>query len=521
LELFASHVQRPSQFGGALSPYDGLSGSHAPPLVLWIAGLVISVPANAADSPQGLELFASVAHLASLAVFILVDLLTGWMIFQLTTEAYARPSAFVPRVLAESIARSTRRLPVLAAATFMLNPFSVVSCTILNLNVLGQLVLATMLLAAVRGRAVATMILLAVSVYSDMYPLLIVAPILLLLHRSRFGGRVSEYPQYRADQFIDHAACRFVGEDAEADTEDDRNARRQVQAAGFQSKRILKVVYQPIALPAETDDETQEVGKDLTPEAAKVHAALASMDTLIRGRELQSKWSVKFLALCVVCFVSTLGFLLYLSYALSGSSFSFLRSSYGYSLTLPSLSPTYSIFWYFFTSIFDRFHTFFLVIFHAHILVYLLPLMLRFWEEPLFLATLLLHLATVFKAYPTLPELMFTGTLLVLVNYPLLVPTLRRIYPMIFLNLVSLLTLTLMQYLWLQSGSGNANFFFFQNLLYLFTQLFSTMECIGAVRRLQATNMEGRIKETTRRRAQIIAETQGGASSSAESKKEQ
>ena len=228
------------------------------------------------------------------------------------------------------------------------------------------------------------------------------------------------------------------------------------------------------------------------------------VDEAIERSQAKSKWNVSLILLSTIFFVLTVALLLVLSWSVSGYSWTFLSASYGYSFHLSSLNPTYSLFWYFFTSIFDRFTSFFLVVFHAHILVYLAPMTGRFWREPMFLATMTLHLTTLFKPYPILSDLFFTGTLLLLVNVPLIRLTLRRIYPTVFLNAVSLLTLTLMQYLWLQSGSGNANFFFFQNLLYLFTQLFTGMEAIGAVRRLQATALEGQVRETNRRRAQVL-----------------
>jgi hypothetical protein len=493
------------------TPYSGLTSSRAPPILLWIAQAFLHLPSNAAETPSGADAFFEPTHLAVLVAFALMDVLTGYAIARLTAEAYSLyPSVYVPRQVAQQFATEHVRLPVIAAAVYLLNPFSIASCAILNLSSLNQLVLSWCLLAALRGRVLAAMVLLGVSTYLEMYPILVFVPVVLMLHRARYSRQAGKgaYEQYRYDQFIDHDACKFVGDSDNASTDtassssasihplsasssatDDLScARSQLSSSGFHPLRILKVIYRPIPLPVEEDEVylTKEV------------------DDAIDKSQSKSKWNVVLILTASVLFLTTLALLLAFSWSISSQSWSFLRDSYGYSFHLSSLNPTYSLFWYFFTSIFDRFTSFFLVIFHAHILVYLVPMWVRFDREPVFLATLTLHLTTVFKPYPLLSDLFFTGVLLLLVNVPLIRLTLRRLYPTVFLNAVSLLTLTLMQYLWLQSGSGNANFFFFQNLLYLFTQLFTCMETIGAVRRLQATMMEGRVGETNTRRKEAI-----------------
>jgi len=41
-----------------------------------------------------------------------------------------------------------------------------------------------------------------------------------------------------------------------------------------------------------------------------------------------------------------------------------------------------------------------------------------------------------------------------------------------------------MWFLWLQAGSGNANFFFFQTMIYNFSSTYTIIEAIGSVRKL-------------------------------------
>jgi hypothetical protein len=116
----------------------------------------------------------------------------------------------------------------------------------------------------------------------------------------------------------------------------------------------------------------------------------------------------------------------------------------------------------------------------------------------------------VFRSYPTLPGIVFGALCLVGTNLPILLLSIRRIYLLAFLNVVSVLTQALMRYLWLRSGGGNANFAYFQHVLFMFTHLVAVMETVGAVRRRHAATLEGQVQETiARRRAARLQTTKG------------
>ena len=507
------------------SPYASLSSSRSPPLMIWLWEQVLYVPWNSFEPSTGssAERFFQPQHLLLLAAFTLMDIFTSWFILRICAIAHEPyfSSSYLPRQLGDHL-RSTvlTRIPIIAATFFLVNPFTLANCVIFNLSVIGHMIGAGALLCALKGKLFATMILLGLSAYLDMYPLLIMLPMMLIVHRCWHGASVKEYPQYDLHRYIDYTATHFLDESAVPLSSTDRvNMDYQTSLFGSERLRLLKVTYQPIPLPEDMDELERNETKELGPSTTRT--LLTTLDENVRAKEKAPKWDITLFASGTLVFALTVGCLIYLSYLLSGESFDFISHSYGYSFTLPSLNPTYSIFWYFFTALFDRFQSFFLVIFHAHLLVYMLPLLIQFWEVPIFLVTIILHIVTLFKAYPTLPEYMFTGTLLVTVNAPIILPYVRRIYPILFLNFVSLLTLVLMQYLWLSTGSGNANFFFFQNLLYLFTALFTTMECIGAVRRLQAIVMEGRIREMNRQREEIIRRAEESGNEDGEQKKKQ
>jgi len=80
-----------------------------------------------------------------------------------------------------------------------------------------------------------------------------------------------------------------------------------------------------------------------------------------------------------------LGLLLKMSgLLLQDEAWDFLQNSSGEILMVRELTPNVGLWWYFFTELFDRFRLFFIVIFHAHIALYVGPLNIRFKNEPFF-----------------------------------------------------------------------------------------------------------------------------------------
>lgn len=77
------------------------------------------------------------------------------------------------------------------------------------------------------------------------------------------------------------------------------------------------------------------------------------------------------------------------------------------------LQPNIGLFWYFFTEMFEHFRTMFLITFQLNATVlYLVPLSLKLRKEPLLLATVLIALMAVFRAYPSLGDVGFYLALL-------------------------------------------------------------------------------------------------------------
>ena len=62
--------------------------------------------------------------------------------------------------------------------------------------------------------------------------------------------------------------------------------------------------------------------------------------------------------------------------------------------------------------IFDQFRAFFRAIFQLHVFIYGPAVAARFWNEPLFMAYVLVTIAGIFKAYPTAADAALSPALL-------------------------------------------------------------------------------------------------------------
>lgn len=163
------------------------------------------------------------------------------------------------------------------------------------------------------------------------------------------------------------------------------------------------------------------------------------------------------------------------------------------SLTLPSLTPSLSLWWYFFIEIFDHFRDFFLLVFNAHLAMWTLPVTLRFRHDPLFAVFLLIGVQAIFKPYPTAGDvatwwalsLVFTSDYspcesrvdtqiqgkslsktLTLSTLGLALADLRNPLPPVLIYLYSTLLVPLFSHLFLTLGSANANFLYAVGLVW-------------------------------------------------------
>ncbi|XP_039495617.1 phosphatidylinositol glycan anchor biosynthesis class U protein [Drosophila santomea] len=161
------------------------------------------------------------------------------------------------------------------------------------------------------------------------------------------------------------------------------------------------------------------------------------------------------------------------------NSWNFLDGTLGFIFYFRDLQPNIGLFWYFFTEMFEHFRTMFLITFQLNATVlYLVPLSIKLRKEPLLLATVLVALMAVFRAYPSLGDVGF---------YLALLPLWKRCWKFMAHGFVVftffLVTLSMMGalwHLWIYAGSANANFYFGATLAFSTGQIFLITDLLFA-----------------------------------------
>lgn len=155
------------------------------------------------------------------------------------------------------------------------------------------------------------------------------------------------------------------------------------------------------------------------------------------------------------------------------------KRTYGFILTVEDLSPNIGVLWYFFAEVFDFFRNFFLIVFHINILFMLLPLAIRLYHRPCFLAFVYIAISSVLKSYPSVGD-----SALYLALLALFVNELAEMQFSFFLFSgyvgVSLLS-PVMHNLWIWRGTGNANFYFATAMAYACFQIVLVVESVSAM----------------------------------------
>lgn len=341
-----------------------------------------------------------------------------------------------------------QHLPDVVMAFYLFNPFTIMSCVALNLTIFTHLGIAASIAFAMQGMMFTSAFSIACAIYLDVYPIMLLPAIAILLHDR--SHPLSDYSLREAQELVVDETKSAGEEEEEEDT----------------SVYLLGVTVRP--------------GEKLTFLTAPAWGV---------GEYL------RFAALPVLCVAAWVLALLWLSF-LFLKDWTFLEHSYGFTFMVWDLRPSVGVFWYFFTAIFIRFRTFFLLIFHSHMLFYVPPLVIRYRTEPLFLASVIVGIFSVFKSYSVIADSAFAVTFL-LTNFVVLVPKMRRMHAVVYVFAQSCVIGNLMWFLWIYPGSGNANFVYFQSLAYIFCLLFGLVESLTAVRKLKA--VEHQIEEMPKR----------------------
>ncbi|ETV83371.1 hypothetical protein H257_04115 [Aphanomyces astaci] len=173
--------------------------------------------------------------------------------------------------------------------------------------------------------------------------------------------------------------------------------------------------------------------------------------------------------LSIGLFLTSVGGFVGVSFVYMGRTWDFLRATYVWMHEYPDLTPNIGIFWYFFMELFDRFQSYFLVLLHLHPYLYVLPLFIRLRARPLAFACVLLALVSIFQPYPSLGDIGFALPCFLL--HPSSIIGMPTKFVLAAGLGVATVLLPVMGFLWLYPGSGNANFFYNQTLVFQYFYL--------------------------------------------------
>ncbi|KAJ1675287.1 hypothetical protein EV182_001559 [Spiromyces aspiralis] len=179
--------------------------------------------------------------------------------------------------------------------------------------------------------------------------------------------------------------------------------------------------------------------------------------------------------------------------AVYGSGFA--SSTFGFTFLVQDLQPNVGLYWYFFMEVFDEFRAFFLVVFHLVTFVFVVPVSWTYRHDFLFSSAMLLGLISTLKAYPEWGD--FSLYLAFLPMYNELVKSLKSLFTSVNLLLFGIALSPAFWDLWIDKGSGNANFSYATTLLYAGGQIILLYDLGSAMllRKLELENPEIRGKE--------------------------
>ncbi|KAI3925799.1 hypothetical protein MKX01_003358 [Papaver californicum] len=155
------------------------------------------------------------------------------------------------------------------------------------------------------------------------------------------------------------------------------------------------------------------------------------------------------------------------------------KRTHGFILTLEDLSPNIGVLWYFFAEVFDFFRDFFLIVFHVNILFMLLPLAIRLYHRPCFLAFVYIAISSMLKSYPSVGD---SALYLALMGWFVYELAEMQFSFFLFCGYVGVILLSpVMHNLWIWRGTGNANFYYATAMAYACLQIILVVESVSAM----------------------------------------
>ena len=175
-----------------------------------------------------------------------------------------------------------------------------------------------------------------------------------------------------------------------------------------------------------------------------------------------------------------------------------MATLYYYAVTLPHIkfeipifsTPNLGVQWYFSMQLFDRFRPYFGIMFSGLRYILILPLAVRFSAYPMELTTCYWFIYMLFQVQPTVTDLAVALSLMLLCPRSLCRMTIISSLICLCAIPVPLILYCLDWHMWLETGTGNANFIFFQCLAYnVFCATLFIEFCGATVRRQVALQL--------------------------------
>ncbi|XP_057660776.1 phosphatidylinositol glycan anchor biosynthesis class U protein [Diorhabda carinulata] len=180
--------------------------------------------------------------------------------------------------------------------------------------------------------------------------------------------------------------------------------------------------------------------------------------------------SVKMCVICVVSFVIS-SLVIVLMCSDYGKDFSYFRSVYGCILNVPDLQPNIGLFWYFFTEMFEHFRELFIYAFQINTtILYLVPISIKFRNQPFLLIIAINFIITIFKSYPSVGDVGFV--LSIMPAFPHIFEFSQQGFLVGTMLIITTCLGPIVYYLWIYCNSANANFYFGVTLAFAVAQIF-------------------------------------------------
>lgn len=153
-----------------------------------------------------------------------------------------------------------------------------------------------------------------------------------------------------------------------------------------------------------------------------------------------------------------------LSSFVMGGSWTYLESTYLFSLKINDLTPNIGMFWYFFTEVFEQFASFFTWIVQINAFIHVIPLTVTLRDSPLFAFYATYLTSTIFQPYPSLSNmaLLFSLTF----QWSNLFQHMRRILIVSSACVACMSLWPVFWHLWIIAGTANSNFYFGSTLAF-------------------------------------------------------